>query len=136
MRAVRGRSTKTYSVLLSERTGAGINAPGKFCAVRGAAFSLLWRIGWGLPLLCWRALSSTGVRRGGELRAWLRRSSVSRSFASSAWSSSVWVETACFLGGELSAGAMRRRGAGHALLMHRLVEQVDAAVEPEEVVEL
>lgn len=134
-------------MLLSEWVGSD-NAPG---AARGTVFSLLWRSGWGLPLLSKRALSwaekvsSTGVRRwlsfrrGGELRAWLRRSSVSRSLASSASSSCVWVETACFLG-ERSAGAMRgrrrRRSAGDALLMNRLVEQINAAIEPEEVVEL
>jgi hypothetical protein len=47
----------------------------------------------------------------------------------------VWVVTACFLR-QLSAGAVRGGSEGHGLLVHVLIEHVDAAVEPEEVVEL
>jgi len=121
-------------VLFSEE-GEPDSAPGMSFVVRGPMFSFSRR-----ALSAAGNVLSTGVRRwlslrrGGELRACFRRSSVSRSFASRASSSWAWVETACFLGG--SAGARSWLLGVRALLVHRLVQDVDAAVESEQVVEL
>ena len=134
VREVRGRSTRTYSVLLSEE-GEPDSAPGRSFVAREAVFSCGRRAPWaGGNVLSMGVRRWLSLRRGGEDRACFRRSSVSRSLASRASSSWAWVETACFLAE--SAGARARLVGLHALLVHLLVQDVDAAVEPEQVVEL
>lgn len=114
LRALRGRSTRTYSALGCD-TGDSGSAPAVSFPLWVAAFGL-WRFCFwveGLARSDWRGRSwsgnvpSTGVRRwlslrlkfGGDVLACFNRSSVALRRASRASSSWVWVETACFLQG-------------------------------------
>lgn len=102
--ALRGRSTKTYSVLFTD-VGVCGNAPG-MPMVACMLASGLRRMAKGLlgsALASSGKTAEIGVRRwlslraGGEDLACFSRSSVSRRRASSASSCWVWVDTAFFL---------------------------------------
>jgi hypothetical protein len=109
VRAVRGRSTKTYSVLLSDAEDSDC-APAIALGARGSTRGF-WRTANGLLASPDGALSAfdegvwrwLALRLGGDDFAFFSRSSVSRRRASSASSSWVCVVTACFLLRGLSA---------------------------------